>query len=105
MSAWYQTIGLHHYISADLKNLLKLLRLFKQQKTFLGGLTTPQGALPNQGDQGESGVNLKQNRGARHVQILTIPERFSPPLSLLWVHFLKFWMIYRENRVISFIAE
>ncbi len=45
---------------------------------------------------------LKQNRSARHVQIMTIPECFSPPFSLLRnsalrVHFLKFWMIYREK--------
>jgi hypothetical protein len=43
---WYQSIGLIFlYISADFKKKFKGRRPFKKQKTYLSGLTTPQGAL------------------------------------------------------------
>jgi len=43
---WYQSIGLKFlYIFADFKNFFKGPRPFKKEKTYLSGLTTPQGAL------------------------------------------------------------
>ena len=43
---WYQWIGLIFlYISADFKFFFKGPRPFKKEKTYLSGLTTPQGAL------------------------------------------------------------
>jgi hypothetical protein len=43
---WYQSIGLQIVnISADLKFFFKGPWPFKKQKTYLSGLTTPQGAL------------------------------------------------------------
>ncbi len=51
---WYQSIGLWIlYISADFKNFFEGPRPFKKEKTYLSGLTTPQGALL---DHVESGV-------------------------------------------------
>jgi hypothetical protein len=50
---WYQSIGLiFFYISAYLKKNFKGPRPFKKQKTYLSGLTTPHGALLNQGASG-----------------------------------------------------
>ncbi len=43
---WYQSIGLWIvYISPGFKKFFKGPRPFKKQKTYLSGLTTPQGAL------------------------------------------------------------
>ncbi len=43
---WYQSIGLQIInISADFKKIFKGSWPFKKQKTYLSGLTTPQGAL------------------------------------------------------------
>jgi hypothetical protein len=57
-------------ISANLKKIFKGPRPFKKQKTFLSGLTTPQGALLN---QGASGVKNRIAEG--HIyRFFIIPE-------------------------------